>query len=226
MVANMITFWQAHPIRQILRIGIVASALFVCAASWAEDSDSSIQEQRFLNLTSSTNLTSPRQTNLNPAPASQASPPDSPRTTFKKISNRASELAMQAMGMLGYRYKLGGTTPENGMDCSGMVQHVFKQAWGAILPRSAAQISQIGQKVKPKDMQPGDLVFYNTLRRGFSHVGIYLGDNKFIHSPSAGGHVRIESMDITYWKKRFNGARRIEDPAAVKVVATVATPQL
>jgi cell wall-associated NlpC family hydrolase len=89
------------------------------------------------------------------------------------------------------------------------VRYVFKEAWGTELPRTAAEISRVGEKVDKLDLRPGDLVFYNTLRRGFSHVGIYLGDRKFIHSPSAGGQVRIEDMDVAYWKKRFNGARRI-----------------
>jgi cell wall-associated NlpC family hydrolase len=98
------------------------------------------------------------------------------------------------------------------MDCSGLIQHIFKEAWGKNLPRTAAEISHAGTKVDKNDLQPGDLVFYNTLKRGFSHVGIYLGDHKFIHAPSSGGEVRIESMDIDYWKKRFNGGRRISDP--------------
>ncbi len=114
--------------------------------------------------------------------------------------------------MLGTHYKYGGTSPENGMDCSGLVRYVFKEAWGTDLPRTAAEISHAGQHVDPQDLKPGDLVFYNTMRRGFSHVGIYMGDNKFIHSPSAGGKVRIESMDLAYWKRRFSGARRIDDP--------------
>ncbi len=131
---------------------------------------------------------------------------------LQDLTQRASELAIYALSMLGIRYKYGGTTPENGLDCSGLVGYVFKETWGAILPRTAEEISRVGQHIETKDLQPGDLVFYNTLRRGFSHVGIYLGDNKFIHSPSTGGEVRIESMDINYWKKRFNGARRINDP--------------
>jgi cell wall-associated NlpC family hydrolase len=77
------------------------------------------------------------------------------------------------------------------------------------LPRTSEEISRLGENVETENLQPGDLVFYNTLRRGFSHVGIYLGDNKFIHAPSVGGQVRIESMDVGYWRKRFNGARRI-----------------
>ena len=128
------------------------------------------------------------------------------------LTDRASDLAIRAMAMVGIRYKYGGNTPENGLDCSGLVRYVFKQAWGAELPRTSEEISRVGAKVDSKDLQPGDLVFYNTLRRGFSHVGIYLGDNKFIHSPSAGSSIRIESMDLSYWKKRFNGARRINDP--------------
>lgn len=145
---------------------------------------------------------------------------------LQELRERASDLTVKAMDMLGIRYKRGGSTPENGLDCSGFVRYVFKDAVGAELPRTSNEISKVGENIQTKDLQPGDLVFYNTLRRGFSHVGIYLGDNKFIHSPSAGGQVRIESMDISYWKKRFNGARRINEeqktaPAAPAIQATV-----
>lgn len=133
-------------------------------------------------------------------------------TKLHDLTHRASELAMQAMGMLGIHYKYGGSTPDEGLDCSGLVQHIFKEAWGKELPRTSLEISRAGQHVEKKDLQPGDLVFYNTLKRSFSHVGIYLGDRKFIHAPSSGGQVRIESMDVGYWKKRFNGGRRISDP--------------
>ncbi|MES2830790.1 MAG: C40 family peptidase [Pseudomonadota bacterium] len=142
----------------------------------------------------------------------QQSYPEWPLTTLQNFTNRASELAMHAMGMLGIDYKFGGNTPEQGLDCSGLVRHVFKEVWGTHLPRTSEEISHVGRRIDNHDMQPGDLVFYNTLKRGFSHVGIYLGDNKFIHSPSTGGKVRIESMDIGYWKTRFNGARRIDQP--------------
>lgn len=98
------------------------------------------------------------------------------------------------------------------MDCSGLVRYVFKEAWNADLPRTSEEISRVGQRIEVQDLQPGDLVFYNTLKRAFSHVGIYLGGNRFIHSPARGGEVRIESMDVGYWKKRFNGARRIAAP--------------
>lgn len=138
--------------------------------------------------------------------------PASQPAKARNFSSRASELAMQAMGLLGIRYKKGGNTPENGLDCSGLVRLVFKEAWGKILPRTSEELSRVGDQVERQDLQPGDLVFYNTLRRSFSHVGIYLGDNKFIHAPSSGGQVRIESMEVGYWKTRFNGARRISEP--------------
>lgn len=131
---------------------------------------------------------------------------------LQDFTGRASELAIHAMGMIGIRYKYGGEAPESGLDCSGLVRYVFKEVWGKELPRTSEEISQVGTHVDSRDLQPGDLVFYNTLRRSFSHVGIYLGDNKFIHAPSAGGKVRIERMDVTYWRKRFNGARRIDEP--------------
>jgi cell wall-associated NlpC family hydrolase len=128
---------------------------------------------------------------------------------LQDLTVRASELAMRAMGLIGIRYKYGGTAPENGLDCSGLVRYLFKEVWGKELPRTSEEISRVGEKIDTHELQPGDLVFYNTLRRGFSHVGVYLGDNKFIHAPSGGGQVRIESMDMSYWKNRFNGARRI-----------------
>ncbi|MBC3861753.1 C40 family peptidase [Undibacterium jejuense] len=147
--------------------------------------------------------------NDNPFPESSTA-----YSKLQEIRQRASDLTLKAMDFMGIRYKRGGNTPENGLDCSGFVRLVFKDAVGENLPRTAAEISRVGENVDQKDLQPGDLVFYNTLKRGFSHVGIYLGDNKFIHSPSAGGQVRVESMDLAYWKKRFNGARRINEDAS------------
>ena len=141
-------------------------------------------------------------------------PQPEPAPLLSRISSftdRAASLAIEAMSLVGIHYRLGGTSPENGLDCSGLVRYVFRAAHGTELPRTSSEISQVGQKIDKKDLQPGDLVFFNTLRRAFSHVGIYLGDNKFIHAPSSGGAVRVESMDLAYWKARFNGARRIAD---------------
>lgn len=125
-------------------------------------------------------------------------------------SDKAEEVLMQALSLTGIQYKYGGKSPDTGFDCSGFVRYVFSQATKITLPPTARAISQMGKTVKKEELQPGDLVFFNTLKSAFSHVGIYMGNNKFIHSPSAGGKVRVENMDNTYWKKRFNGAQRIE----------------
>lgn len=124
-------------------------------------------------------------------------------------SNPAAELALRAIGLIGTPYAYGGSDPQLGMDCSGLVRYLFRETWGAELPRTSAEMSRLGQEVDKRELQPGDLVFYNTLRRAFSHVGIYLGDNRFIHAPASGGQVRIEDMDLNYWKRRFDGARRL-----------------
>jgi len=130
--------------------------------------------------------------------------------SLSSFTDRATQLAIEAMSLVGINYRRGGNSPENGLDCSGFVRYVFREAQGKELPRTSAEISKLGESVDKQDLQPGDLVFFNTLRHAFSHVGIYLGDNKFIHSPSSGGAVRIDNMDRSYWKARFNGARRIE----------------
>ncbi|HEX5337261.1 MAG TPA: C40 family peptidase, partial [Gallionella sp.] len=103
----------------------------------------------------------------------------------------------------------GGSSPDTGFDCSGFVGHVFRQTLGITLPRSTHEIWRIGQQIGTAQLHPGDLLFYNTLRHAFSHVGIYLGDDRFVHSPSSGGGIRVENMQDEYWRKHFNGARRI-----------------
>ena len=122
---------------------------------------------------------------------------------------RATDIAMTAMSLIGTPYRYGGNSPLTGLDCSGFVKYVYKETLDTNLPRTAAEMSRVGQPVSQNDLQPGDLVFYNTMRRSNSHVGIYLGDGRFIHSPRTGQRVRINSMDESYWRGRFNGARRI-----------------
>jgi len=114
-----------------------------------------------------------------------------------------------ALDYLGISYRRGGSNPESGFDCSGFVRHIFREGLGLYLPRSAREMSQVGETVNKQELKPGDLVFFNTMRRAFSHVGIYLGDHLFIHAPRVGGVVRIEDMRDRYWVKRFDGARRI-----------------
>lgn len=119
------------------------------------------------------------------------------------------ELAMQALGYLGIRYRYGGNSPGTGFDCSGLVRYVVSQAVGLVLPRDARSISEVGARVTSDDLQPGDLVFFNTLRRPFSHVGIYVGGRRFVHAPASGGAVELVDMGDRYWQSRFDGARRL-----------------
>jgi cell wall-associated NlpC family hydrolase len=125
-------------------------------------------------------------------------------------SDRAREVLLNALSLSGIRYRSGGNTPDTGFDCSGFVRYVFKQATSLTLPRSALAMSQLGTSVRKNELQPGDLVFFNTLKSAFSHVGIYVGNNRFIHSPRSGGVVRIDSLDSEYWVKHFDGAKRID----------------
>ncbi|HVK55913.1 MAG TPA: C40 family peptidase [Burkholderiales bacterium] len=145
------------------------------------------------------------------AQAEESVSPEKPtrESAFQTARAAASELILNAMSLLGVNYKYGGDSPETGFDCSGFVTHVFKESADITLPRSAHEMSLVGQRVSTKELQPGDLVFYNTLRRAFSHVGIYIGDDKFIHSPSGGRTVEIVDMNEKYWLKRYQGARRI-----------------
>ena len=138
----------------------------------------------------------------------------------KTVRDTASDLVMQAMNFLGVPYKRGGNTEETGFDCSGFTRHIFENSIGLVLPRRAdEQATAAGLlDINRQELKPGDLVFFNTMKRTFSHVGIYVGDDKFIHSPRTGGEVRIEDMRESYWSRRFTGARRADLSAA--------TPQL
>ena len=134
-----------------------------------------------------------------------------PAALLARAAASASSLADSALAFLGVSYRFGGNNPDSGFDCSGLVRRVFQDALGLNLPRTAREMSSMGKQVRIEDLKPGDLVFFNTMRAAFSHVGIYLGDNKFVHAPSEGGVVRVEDMRIRYWTQRFNGARRVAD---------------
>lgn len=122
----------------------------------------------------------------------------------------AGDIVLSAMGFLGLPYKRGGNSFETGFDCSGFVKALYAQTLGKVLPRSAAEQAAQTTTITKDELQPGDLVFFNTMRRAFSHVGIYIGEGKFIHSPKPGAQVRIENMQANYWDKRYDGARRVE----------------
>jgi cell wall-associated NlpC family hydrolase len=115
----------------------------------------------------------------------------------------------QVLTSLGIDYRNGGRSPKSGFDCSGLVAHVYQEAFGVRLPHNTYAQSKFGSPVGPGELAPGDLVFYNTLNRPYSHVGIYLGDGRFVHAPKSGSQVRVERMQSRYWIERFSGARRI-----------------
>jgi cell wall-associated NlpC family hydrolase len=131
-------------------------------------------------------------------------------TVTSSVVDGTESLINNAMQLIGVRYRWGGNTPQSGLDCSGFVRYVFNDTFGFLLPRKSAQMSQVGLEIRKDELRPGDLVFFNTMRHAFSHVGIYVGDNKFIHAPSRGKSIRVDDMTKTYWEKRYNGARRME----------------
>jgi cell wall-associated NlpC family hydrolase len=130
------------------------------------------------------------------------------RTTRDMGSGRARELALQALSHIGTPYRYGGTSPQTGFDCSGLVYYIYSRGAGIALPRTTEGLSEIGTPVDIGELETGDLVFFDTLRKPYSHVGIYLGDQRFIHAPTSGGQVEIVDLRAQYWQARFSGARR------------------
>ena len=137
-------------------------------------------------------------------------PPEPPARETGPMSEQRAEALLQTLLMLGVDYRYGGKSPQTGFDCSGLVAHVFREAYGIELPHNARAQSEMGTRVSLSELRAGDLVFYNTLDRPFSHVGIYLGDGRFVHAPKTGAQVRVEPIRGKYWMRRFDGARRIQ----------------
>jgi len=135
------------------------------------------------------------------------------------VVGKAGGVVTSALNMIGIFYRQGGDTPDAGFDCSGFVRYVFKRALGFTLPRRAVDMSRVGKRVYLKDLKPGDLVFFDTTHQTFSHVGIYIGGGKFVHSPSTGQSVRIDYINDMYWGQRFTGGRhiRISRPASKNI---------
>ena len=155
-------------------------------------------------------------------PPAPAAAPEGPGFVAQ-VRDKASDMVLTAMNFLGVRYKRGGNTADSGFDCSGFTRQVFETSLGLVLPRRVDEQAKAPGllAVRRDELRPGDLVFFNTLRRTFSHVGIYIGDGKFIHAPKPGGEVRVEDMRFVYWAKRFTGARRAE-PVAEQAAAEAA----
>jgi cell wall-associated NlpC family hydrolase len=134
---------------------------------------------------------------------------DSAQQAVAKVWSDAQDVAGFALGLIGVEYRWGGDTPARGLDCSGLIRYVFQEVTGVTLPRTARELSRLGDSVPLGDLRAGDLVFFNTRHFAFSHVGLYLGDNQFIHAPSRGREVEITMISSNYWQKHFDGARRL-----------------
>jgi len=147
-------------------------------------------------------------------------------TVSSAVVDKTETLINNAMQLIGVRYRWGGNTPQSGLDCSGFVRYVFNDTFGFLLPRKSAQMSKVGLEIGKEELRPGDLVFFNTMRHAFSHVGIYVGDNKFIHAPSRGKSIRVDDMTKVYWEKRYNGARRVENSTGFDVMSEEQRQQL
>jgi cell wall-associated NlpC family hydrolase len=135
------------------------------------------------------------------------SPADTP--TAPTLRERVVAAGLDTLGI---RYRWGGDDPDSGFDCSGLVSFIYREVAGVDLPRRARDQRRKGLIVKTSQLQPGDLVFFGIRRPNqTSHVGIYIGNNEFVHAPTRGETVRVDTLKSTYWSKRFNGARRYID---------------
>ena len=142
-----------------------------------------------------------------PAPATTAAVAPAPAAP----SAKGREVVLYTLSLLDTGYRYGGKNPSAGLDCSGMVSHVYAEAIGLKLSGSAADMARLGRPVAPQQLKPGDLVFFNTANRPHSHVGIYIGDDRFVHAPKANGRVRTESLKQSYFATRFEEARSYFD---------------
>lgn len=120
-----------------------------------------------------------------------------------------NDAVMYALSLTETPYRWGGNSLESGFDCSGFVGHVYRTSLKIDLPRTSNELSRVGQPMEKWKLRPGDLVFFNTRKRAYSHVGIYVGEGKFVHAPRTGARIRVESMNENYWNSRYNGARRV-----------------
>lgn len=209
---------ERHLLRS-LRVGLVALGCSLCLASGAWATPDKAAEDGLLQV-------------LNERGLLAAELPARAAGLVAGIGGHAADVVFAAMNHLGVRYRRGGSSADTGFDCSGFTRHVFQSAIGLVLPRRAdlQARDESGLAIERSELRPGDLVFFNTMRRAFSHVGIYVGEGKFIHAPRTGGRVRIESMHEPYWTKRFDGARRlgvdVRQGEAPEPLSTTPNPRL
>lgn len=137
--------------------------------------------------------------------------PRPPARGYLSVADRekAKEVVMFSFGLLDVDYRFGGRNPDSGLDCSGMVSYIYQQVTGLRLPHNAAEIARLTRPISLTSLQPGDLVFFNTRGRAFSHVGIYVGDERFVHAPSTNGKIKVSRLTETYFATRFEAARSV-----------------
>ena len=140
-----------------------------------------------------------------------AASPETIAQASRPVSEKGNEVVLYAMGLLDTGYRFGGKNPEAGLDCSGMVSYIYGQAAGLRVQGSAADLARSSRPIERNALRPGDLVFFNTLNRSLSHVGIYIGDTRFIHAPSSNGKVRIDRLSDAYYAQRYETARTFFD---------------
>ena len=139
-----------------------------------------------------------------------------PMPAGRQVSqNEADQLIGSAMSLLGVAYRFGGTSPTTGMDCSAFMQYIFRRTMQVNLPRTSSEQAKVGTQVSRSALQPGDMVFFNTSGRRISHVGLYIGNDRFIHAPRTGKNIEITSLSNKYWTSRYVTARRVKknDPS-------------
>ena len=171
-----------------------------------------VRLRRFIYATILAGLAACSSTPPAPSPSAPQKPSQRPpsSTAFRLDQpDHANEIVIFSLGLLDTGYRFGGSNPEAGLDCSGMVSYVVERVAGKRLPHNAAQIAAITQPIERSALKPADLVFFNTSGQTYSHMGIYLGDGRFVHAPSSKGSVRIERMDNVYFASRFTGARTL-----------------
>jgi cell wall-associated NlpC family hydrolase len=189
--------WGLSGVSALLTTAALTAALIVPAPAHATDALADFLQQQ--------GLLAPANVPLEPA----AHPSEAAASATDTVRPLHSSLVVHALGFLGVPYQLGGESAEEGFDCSGFVQAAFRQVMGLQLPRIARDQARATDAIERSELAPGDLVFFNTLGRRYSHVGIYIGERRFVHSPRSGARVRIERMDVRFWDTRFNGARRV-----------------
>ncbi|HEV3104765.1 MAG TPA: C40 family peptidase, partial [Trinickia sp.] len=193
-------------------IGVLMTA---ASGAFADEANMPLQNTSFDSTPSASNASSSLPS-ANSQAGNEPTTGGRARAFLSGVAGKAGDVVVGALTMIGVRYRWGGDSPDSGLDCSGFVRYVFQDTLGMALPRRAEEMSRMGEKVRMSELKPGDLVFFNTMRRTFSHVGIYIGDNKFVHSPSTGSTIRVDDLDNGYWEKRFTGARRVETHFPIK----------